>query len=320
MIADGLTRLIFSSLTVSQAQRALSVFIFHRVLSEPDPLFPDEVDVQHFDELLGWIGAGFNVLPLTEALDALRAGKLPRRAASITFDDGYADNLANAAPILRSHNMCATFFIASGFLDGGIMFNDVVIESVRHHKGENLNLESIGVGIVGTKDIEQKRLAVNLILDKVKFFPQDRRKEAVDFIRDASGLIPPRDLMLTADGVVQLRQLGMEIGAHTVSHPILSRVSDDVATREIQHGRDRLEEILGESVRIFAYPNGKRGRDYEEVHAKIVAKSGFDYAVSTDWGVARRNSDLFQIPRFTPWNRQKSKFNLRLMQNMLKKA
>lgn len=101
-------------------QRAgLSILVFHRVLPEPDPLFPNEVDAQRFDALLGWVKDWFSVLPLEEAVERLQRNRLPERAAAITFDDGYADNYAVALPILQRQGLSAMFFIATGFLNGG---------------------------------------------------------------------------------------------------------------------------------------------------------------------------------------------------------
>ena len=97
----------------------LSVLAYHRVLDESDPLLPGEPSAEEFEARMRWLGDNFNVLPLAEAIRALRDNRLPKRALSITFDDGYADNYRNALPILRRLNLPATFFIASGFLDGG---------------------------------------------------------------------------------------------------------------------------------------------------------------------------------------------------------
>lgn len=111
--------------------RGLSILVYHRVLPQADPLFPSIVDAERFSLQLELLRRCFNVLPLPEALARLRNGSLPPRAACITFDDGYADNEAVALPLLRQHGLHATFFIASGFLDGGRMWNDTVIEAVR---------------------------------------------------------------------------------------------------------------------------------------------------------------------------------------------
>ena len=126
-----LLKALFHLMSPGGARARLSVLIFHRVLPEPDPLFPDEMHARRFDVLCGWLTSWFKVLPLDEAVARLKAGTLPARAVCITFDDGYADNHHVALPILRRHGLVATFFIATGFLDGGRMWNDTVIEAIR---------------------------------------------------------------------------------------------------------------------------------------------------------------------------------------------
>ena len=92
-------------------------------------LLPGEPDAQRFEQIAAFLARCFRVMPLPDAIDALQRGCLPAAAACITFDDGYADNLEVAAPILRKHGLSATFFIATGFTGGGRMFNDTVIEA-----------------------------------------------------------------------------------------------------------------------------------------------------------------------------------------------
>ncbi|WP_163360867.1 polysaccharide deacetylase family protein, partial [Escherichia coli] len=83
------------------------------------------------DAILGWLRSWFNVLPLDEAAQRLKDGSLPARAAALSFDDGYADNHDIALPLLQKHGLPCSFFIATGFLDGGRMWNDTLIESIR---------------------------------------------------------------------------------------------------------------------------------------------------------------------------------------------
>src|SRR5687768_16576249 len=103
--------------------RCLSILIYHRVIPEPDPLLPDEICARQFDWHLALLGRWFRVLALAEAVAQLRDGTLPARAACVTFDDGYADNVSAALPLLRKHGMPATFFLATAYLVGGRMWN-----------------------------------------------------------------------------------------------------------------------------------------------------------------------------------------------------
>ena len=128
----------------------LSILIFHRVLPETDPLFPDEPDALRFDQVMGWVKTWFNVIPLDAAVDSLKARNLPARALAITFDDGYADNRTVALPILKRHGLSATFFIATGYLNGGRMWNDTIIEAIRGSKAKILELDHIN-GVEGAQ-------------------------------------------------------------------------------------------------------------------------------------------------------------------------
>ncbi|MBC7379399.1 MAG: polysaccharide deacetylase family protein [Burkholderiaceae bacterium] len=304
------------SLLSPAAERArLSVLIFHRVMPEPDPLFPDEMHVRRFDEVCGWLKAWFNVLPLYEAVKALQDGSLPARACCITFDDGYADNLHNATPILHKHGLSATFFVATHFLDGGRMWNDTVIESIRLCPQPLLDLG--GLGQFALDSTASRRSAIGAVIGQLKYLPLDERVSAAEGVARRAEVELPNDLMMSSDEVRQLRRTGMVIGAHTATHPILARLPTEQASAEMQEGRRFLQELLGERIGLFAYPNGKPGADYLPEHVAIARELGFDAAVSTAWGAADTRTDLFQIPRFTPWDKTRSSFGVRLLRNLL---
>lgn len=309
-------RPLFGMMSPAGRRARLSVFIFHRVHAQPDPIFPAEVDARRFDAMLGWIGRWFNVLPLDRAARELRRGTLPERAAAITFDDGYADNHAVALPLLRQHGLPATFFIATGFLDGGRMFNDTVIESVRGARGPSLDLAHLGLGSHEVATMPGRQAAIREILRQIKYRPADERLALTRSIAEAAGVVPPDDLMMRSADVVALHRAGMQIGAHTMTHPILARSDLEVARQEIAQSRDVLEKLLGERVGLFAYPNGRVGVDYEPQHARLVESLGFDAAVTTDWGAADAATDSFRIPRFTPWDRARTAFGLRMLRNL----
>lgn len=312
----SLPRLLAGCLSPAGRRAKLSVLIFHRVLPRGDPLFPGEMDGPGFDRLLTWLNSSFNVLPLDQAVARLQAGSLPARAASITFDDGYADNATVALPLLRRHRMQATFFIASGYLDGGRMWNDTVIESIRGFGGPILDLQELSLGVHHLAADEDRRRAIDHVLPRIKHLAPARRQAVAEQLAAISRVRLPDDLMMSSDQVRLLRDAGMQIGGHTFSHPILNALDDEEARDDIVRGKRRLEAILGERVDLFAYPNGKPGSDYSARHADMVRAAGFTAAVSTSPGAARGGGDVFQLPRFTPWDRTPLRFGLRMVDNL----
>lgn len=309
-------RSLFNLLAPAGPHSRLSVLIFHRVHEIADPLFPNEVDAALFDRQMAWIARWFNVLSLADAVIALRAGSLPARPAVITFDDGYADNRTVALPILQRHGLSATFFIASGFLDGGRMWNDTVIEALRRCEGPHLDLSALGHDAFPVATTEQRSNAIRILLAKLKYLEPTERTRQVDAIARHVGLDLPTNLMMSRTQVRELAAAGMTIGAHTVMHPILACLSDDEALAEMTEGKRQLEEIIDAPVPFFAYPNGKPGVDYRAAHARLAQQAGFEAALTTARGVASLGCDLYQIPRFSPWDRGVWRYGLRLADNL----
>lgn len=294
----------------------LSILTYHRIHATSDPLFPDEPTREQFDDHVGSLCRVFNVVPLDDALDMLRDGRVPPRAAAITFDDGYADNAEVALPILRQHGANATFFISTGYLDGGRMWNDSVIEAIRGARGSVLDLGYIGLGTHAIATLEQRRAAIAALIRELKYLPPEQRSGKVEGVCAASGAILRNDLMMRRDQVRALHAAGMRIGAHTVTHPILANVDPAVARHEIAAGREALQSIIGSPVTLFAYPNGKAGEDYLPTHVAMVRELGFKAAVSTTWGIADGDSDFFELPRIMPWDKQGWLLSLRLLVNL----
>ncbi|HEU5297035.1 MAG TPA: polysaccharide deacetylase family protein [Burkholderiaceae bacterium] len=294
----------------------MSILIFHRVLPEPDPLFPDLPSASEFEACMRWVASWCNVMPLQQAVEQLFDGSIAARALAITFDDGYADNEQLAAPILRRVGLCGTFFVSTGFLDGGCMWNDRVIEAVRACRSDLLDLSAHGLGSYALDSIAARRRSIDDILTRVKHLDQRQRDAITQAIVLAAGGARAPALMMTRQQVRSLREMGMEIGAHTISHPILTRLTPDAAVEEIRGGKTELERILREPVELFAYPNGVPDKDYSADHAAMVRECGFKAAVSTAWGAASMRSDRYQLPRFTPWDRTRLRFGARLLLNL----
>ncbi|WP_019558823.1 polysaccharide deacetylase family protein [Thioalkalivibrio sp. ALE12] len=310
-----LLRSLLSLMSPGGARARLSILIYHRVLPAPDPLLPGDPHADDFRWQMRLLARSMNPLPLDEAVDRLRAGALPARAVSVTFDDGYADNAEVALPILREEGVPATFFIATGYLDGGRMFNDTLIETVRRlPKNADLGPEGLGEW---TLETHQDRLKlIHALISQFKYQPAEQRTAGTEALARRFGIDLPNDLMMTRAQVHELAAAGMGIGGHTATHPILTEVDTDTARAEIQRGKTDLEQMLSRPLRLFAYPNGRPGRDYAAEHIQIARDCGFDAAVSTAAGAARIDSDPYQLPRFTPWDRTPMRFGLRLARNL----
>ena len=309
-------RQLFGWISPAGTKARLSVLIFHRVLPKRDALFPDEIDASRFDEMCGWLKGWCNILSLDDAVARIKTGTLPARPACITFDDGYADNHNVALPILQRHGLTATFFIATGFLDGGRMWNDTLIATIRGSTTQVLDFSSLSLGQYPVSTIDQKKATITALINQIKYRPVAERISITEQLAHLAQVQLPHDLMMTTHEVKAMRHAGMQIGAHTVSHPILARLTDEQARQEIGDSKIFLEQLLGERVGLFAYPNGKPGEDYTPQTVDVVRSLGFDAAISTQWGSTRAGTDVLQIPRFTPWDRTRFRFGGRLLGNL----
>jgi peptidoglycan/xylan/chitin deacetylase (PgdA/CDA1 family) len=313
--ATSLLRPVIKWASPAGGKGRLTVLIFHRVLEQPDPIFPNEMHADAFRQRMEWVRAWFNVVPLSDAVGCLYRGSLPERALAITFDDGYGNNQTTALPILRQLGLHATFFVATGFLDGGCMWNDRLIEAIRGAGGRVLEFSSLGLGTYDVDTPDARRHAIMSILYQIRYLPAEEREAQVDAIAAATGAQVRGDVMLTTAQLRDLASTGMGIGGHTVTHPILARLDDAKARREMADGRDALESIVRQPIKLFAYPNGKPSTDYTAAHVRIAKELGFVAALSTAPGAARVGDDPHQLPRFTPWDRTPATWGWRLLRN-----
>ncbi|MGQ0834939.1 MAG: polysaccharide deacetylase family protein [Gammaproteobacteria bacterium] len=311
-VEAALVRAFGSVVAPGGARGSLLILIFHRVLPVPDPLLPNEPDARLFAAQIDLLRENFRILPLSEGVERLFSGSLPPRAACITLDDGYANNFAVAAPILAARRMPATVFVATGFIGKTRMWNDTVIEAVRN-AGVELDLTSIGLGRYTLHDDAARRAAIDVLLDALKYRDPAERAARALAIADRAGGDLPQDVMMNEEQIRALAGRGIAVGAHTVSHPILARLDEETARREILESRSVLQSITGAPVTAFAYPNGRPLRDYDRLHVEIVRRAGFAAAVSTAWGAAGRGADRFQLPRMMAWDRSARRFAARLL-------
>ena len=292
-------------------RRKLIILIYHRVFAKPDFMCPEQIDSAKFDWQMALLASHFNVLSLSEALQQLKNGHLPSRAVCITFDDGYADNYTTALPILQRYGLSATFFVVSGMLNQSRMWSDDIVETIRLYPGAVLDLNALGFGAYAVSTVTEKAQAAAQIITQVKYLPLGERDAICRSIADLVDQ-PLLQLMLTTEQLNDLSAQGMEIGAHSVNHPILKNLPCEQWQYEILNCKLQLEAVLGKTVRYFAYPNGKLHDDYDREQCQFVEQCGYEAALSTEWGRVSRESDWFQLPRFTPWDHTPARFMLRM--------
>ena len=308
---DAGLRLFTSALSVAGCR--LATMRFHRVLPTPDTMRPFEPDAKRFEAEMRWVSSAFRVLPLAEAVDQLQRGTLPPRALTVTFDDGYRDNLTIAQPIMRKLGLPFTVFVTTHFCDGSLMWNDAVIEALRASPEGPLTIPGLPLDPVFVSE-QTKPVVADQILTALKYLPQPERAALAGELLARSAAKPQR-LMMTRDEIRALSENGAEIGGHTCSHPILTTLAETAARREIEDNKTELQTITGRTVRLFAYPNGRPDVDYGTREIELVRSAGYEAALSTATGTATSSNDIYQLPRFTPWDRTKNKYLLRMMLN-----
>ena len=301
-------------------RQRLSILIFHRVLPTPEPVYPDGPDAAQFDRLMTRVARQYRVLSLGDALSHLQQRTLPRRALVITFDDGYADNAELALPILKRHGLTATVFVTTGFLDGGCMWNDRIIHMFRRCTHDSVDLAALGLPVLPLASVAQREHTIVTVLKCIKYMPLGDREQALSRVAAATGVAShPQGLMMTTAQVQQMHRAGIELGGHTVHHPILTELDRASAGAEIAQGRDRLQQMVDAPIEVFAYPNGRPGQDYAAEHVQLVRQAGFKGAVTTAPGTSAPGDDLFQLPRFSPWDTDPDRWAARLVSSRLQR-
>jgi peptidoglycan/xylan/chitin deacetylase (PgdA/CDA1 family) len=284
-----------------RAADAFTILTFHRVNDEADPFFPS-LSPTVFAARMRHLAEHYVVLPLEDLVERQRRGRVPRRAVAVTFDDGYHDTLTHAAPILARHGLPATVFLATGYISGSEMpWYDRLAHALKTSPKDAADL---GIGRRLPLGGPAERLeALEAALQHMKGLPDADRRRALDRLVDE--LDPPaadahKRLMLTWDEAQALLGLGFSIGAHTVTHPILSRLDPEAMWAEIDGSRAAIERNLGIRVRAFAYPNGGAD-DYDARALAAVERAGFTCAVTTRRGLNTPRTPRFELRRGGPW-------------------
>jgi peptidoglycan/xylan/chitin deacetylase (PgdA/CDA1 family) len=252
-----------------------------------------------FELQVKYLAAHYRVMSLPDAVCALREGQpLPSNAVAITFDDGYADNLA-AAQTLKRHGLTATFYLTAGCLSGEQPFWPSELRAlVAQVSDAVLSIEVDGEMLrMPCRTTAEREYAVRRLSKVFKTRSIPERERLRETLRRTVGVGRVRSPMLTWKQTAELARLGMTIGAHTMTHPNLPSAGLADATTEIVTSKQRLEGELGVPVTMFSYPNGGAERYYTAELQTVVASAGFAAATTSRAGFANSASDVYALER-----------------------
>ena len=294
------------------------VLMYHRVAAcEVDP-WNLCVSPQRFAEHLEALKGSYAIVSMRE----LAGTASPQNAVAITFDDGYADNLLQAAPLLEHYEAPACFFLTSGALGMAHEFwwdelerlllrKAALPSAIKIRIGESLRMFEPGRAAEPATDLRGEiranppwKAGANTRLgfyyavwQTMRTLDEQGRRTALDDIaKQLAEDTAARDShrTLTADEARRLAGCrGIEIGAHSVTHAVLPSLAPAAQSQEIRQSKEHLEELLNRPVAGFAYPFG----DYSSETAELVRAEGFEFACTTEPDGISRDSDRFRLPR-----------------------
>ncbi|MBO0725789.1 MAG: polysaccharide deacetylase family protein, partial [Blastocatellia bacterium] len=243
------------------ASRGQALILTYHRFSERDGEAP--ISARAFAEQTRYLAAHYTLVPLSRLAERLGKGEAPQRLAAITIDDGYHDAYEIAFPILRKHRAPATVFVVTEFVEGTAwLWTDKPRYLMALAAPQAFEVEIGGHKLILNLTGEDSRVtAAHAVNAALKPLPEEARDAAIE--RLASGLgvrlpgRPPAEY-----GAINWRQAremagaGMEIGSHTLTHPILTGLSDERLRDEVVQSRDRIQSAIGRKVETFCYPNG----------------------------------------------------------------
>ena len=257
------------------------------------------VDVEAFRMQMKWLKEVGEIV----SLDSICATAKPSGSCefSITFDDGYFNNIDTVIPIVQEHQIPMTWFVCTGFVDdpGFLPWWDLIDLAIEKSSSV-LDLDRVLPAKLAFSSVSEQALWMNHRFRNIlKSSGCDQRDAIVEALKSALSEIielpanafsRPHELSAIADMDL------VEIGGHTVTHPNLALCTEQELRSEILTGKQRLEELLGKSVRWFAYPFGGKG-SFNSAAKESVKEFGFKGAVTLQPGTANNLTDQFEIPR-----------------------
>lgn len=309
VVRAGLARPLAAAYAASLHR--LRVLAYHRVLPRrAEQGFTYDIELvsaweEEFEWQVKYLARNHEVITCRDLAALLDAGRpVPRRAVIITFDDGYRDNHDVALPILRRHGVPAVVFVATGYMDSHETYwYDRLVHWMLEAPDAELPMPDGAPPLPVRGDESQRRQAAYTALKHLKRLPDTGRRETLERWRSAMGA-PDHEKFGDAHGPMSWAQVkamsdaGIEIGSHSVSHPVLANVTDEAQLdRELFDSKAQIESHTGRSVLSLAYPVGGPGA-YSERVVHVARRAGYRFGFTYESGVIDpRHMDEFRLRR-----------------------
>lgn len=277
------------------------IFVYHRFSKEIQPE-PTVIDATTFEWQIRHIRSNFHVITLREYVRSVREkAPISRPSAILTVDDGYRDFYEIAYPILRKHGVRATFFVTVNFIEKKIWLWPDILRFALENAPEKIisfSFESTSFE-VPTRDPESIRKEWELLSDFCIRLDDDKKWALISKLLAAARVELPREPIgeyspVTWEQIREMKEEGIEIGSHTLNHPVLSKVRDERLLREeIDGSKAAIEERIGERVATFCYTNSMPG-DINDKVVQFVMEGGYEGAV---FGTGAHFDDLYRLSR-----------------------
>lgn len=280
-------------------RRKLLVLTYHRFSRAAEP---GKVSAAAFESHLDYLKVRNTVVTLSEAIDHLQTGRpLPPNPAVITIDDGYLDAYQVAFPILRRYGLPATLYAITDFVEQRIWLWTDIMRFVLHKTEREEVIADFGAGdrVQARLGSDAERLsAAGRINDRLKRLPEKEKQRKIREIAEDLDVeipeLPPRGYSaMSWDQACEMDTNGIAIESHTVTHPILTNVSDAELSFEMKVSKKRLEERLDRAVDHFCYPNGS----FDPRVRRAAEAAGYTSAVTTEYGFNSGPADLLLLNR-----------------------
>jgi len=279
----------------SYSRNYLTVLNYHRI----DNPFVDGFDTflpnisatpENFAAQMDHVAKNYNVISGNDIAAFLRGEKsLPPYAAVITFDDGYLDNYVHAYPVLKSKGLPAIIFLATDYIGTDKPFYwDLVAYCFQHTQKDSVELPRIGRR--SWMDFSTREKIMQEWIDVLKTIPETEKQDLVNGLPDLLDVVVPdnyfKNLTISWSQAFEMSKNGIEMGGHTESHPILTRISLDNVRMELSRAKQVIESEIKQPVVSFAYPNGQI-TDFNSAITECVQQAGYKVAFTLLSGPTR---------------------------------